>query len=135
MKEYTIEEIQNTKDSEVLAEVLRREKDDYVSRYASLNPNCPPEILTEILKRGRNDGVSKCAAHNSNCPSEALTEVLRREKFDFVSYLADLNKNCPPKSILEWYEATGQLTKYDPEIHELEKTPIDKDLEALKKLL
>ena len=108
MKKYTIEEIINTKD---------------------------PEILAEVLKRGHNDWVSCWAACNKNCPSEALAEVLKREKNDGVSINAAKNPKCHPKEILDWYEATNQLTKYDPKIHELEKIPIDNDLEELKRLL
>ena len=121
--------------SEALAEVLRRGKDDYVSWEAAKNPNCPPEVLAEILKTGRDDFVSGHAASNPKCPTEALTDVLKRCNNNWVSQHAAKNPNCPPKAILDWLEATGRLTKYDPKIHELEKTPIDKDLEELKKLL
>ena len=97
-----------TKDPEILSEILRKGNDDMISRHAVRNHSCPPEILTEILKRGKNNNVS---------------------------WHASKNPNCPPKARLDWLEKTNQLTKYDPEIHELEKVPEDKDLEELKKLL
>jgi hypothetical protein len=55
---------------EILAEVLRREKDDWVSIYAVQNPNCPPEALAEVLRRGKDNEVSRYAAENKNCPPE-----------------------------------------------------------------
>jgi hypothetical protein len=61
----------------VLAEILRRGNDDFVSRYAAKNPNCPPEVLAEVLRRGKDDSVSCCAAENPNCPSEVLRNFER----------------------------------------------------------
>ena len=72
--------IKNTKDHQILTDILREEENDYVSWYAAQNPNCTPEILTEILRRGNDDGVSCSAAENPNCPKEMLVEVLRRGK-------------------------------------------------------
>ena len=34
------------------------------------NPNCPPELLAEVLRRGKDDYVSQNAAYNPNCPPE-----------------------------------------------------------------
>ena len=93
MKKYSIEFIRNTKNKKILAEVLRRGKNDSVSRFAASNPNCPPEVLAEVLRRGKNDWVSCKAAGNPNCPSEVLAEVVRRGKNDYVSSLAALNPN------------------------------------------
>ena len=134
-----LQEIRNTKDSEALEIILRRGRDDAVSLYAAKNPNCSSEALGEVLRRGRNDWVSRHAANNPNCPSEALSEVLRRGikggVKGVVSYFAAMNPNCPPKERIEWLEANGKLTKYDPERFELEHDNEDKDLEELKKLL
>ena len=132
---YNVETAKTTKDSEILAKILRKDWNDQVSRHAANNPNCPPKTLAEVLRRGQNDQVSIYAAQNPNCPSEALAEILRRGKYDGVSYHAAKNPNCPPKERIEWYEATGKLTKYDPEKHELEHSEEDKDLEELRKLM
>ena len=134
-----LQEIRNTKDSEALENILRRECDDDISWNAASNRNCPPEVLAEILRKEKDDYVSRHAAQNPNCPSEALGEVLRRGikggVKGGVSYFAAMNINCPPKERIEWLEATGRLTKYDPERFELEHDNEDKDLEELKKLL
>ena len=130
-----LQEIRNTKDSEVLEIILRRECDDDISWNAASNPNCHPEVLAEVLRRERNDHVSRYAAMNPNCPSEVLAEVLKRGKNKGVPYFAAMNINCPPKERIEWLEATGRLTKYNPEIHELEHNEEDKDLEELRKLM
>jgi len=92
---------------ELLAEVVRRGKNDWVSWSAVNNPNCPPEALAEVLRKGKDDGVSRNAAENPNCLPEALAEVLRRGK-DMVSwYAAEVswyaarNPNCPPEALAE----------------------------------
>ena len=72
------------------------------SKIAARSPNCPPEILVEVLKRGKNDWVSQNAAWNENCPPEILAEVLRRGKNDKVSQFAAENPNCPPKEKIKW---------------------------------
>ena len=191
MKEYTIKEIENTKDVAILAKVakrgdyfsffaiknpncppktiakvikktLRKRKENYIlwlairhpncpsevlrkfvkekslwSCYAIKHPNCPSEILDEIINKDENNLNSWNAVSNVNCPSELLIKVLRRGKNDDVSRIASIHSSCPPKVFVEWLEATGQLTKYDPlnKNHELEKIPEDKDLEELRKLL
>ena len=125
--------------AEVLEGVLRRGKDDWVSQNAAANPNCPPEALSEVIRSGIRDGklnfLIGVAARNPNCPPELLKEILRRGERDFVSSCAAENLNCPPREKIEWLEATGQLTKYDPEKFELEKVPEDKDLEELRRLM
>jgi len=101
-REITLKMVQDPNcNPEILAEVMRRGKDDWVSRYASLNENCPSEALTEVLRKGKDDVVSDCAVLNKNCPSETLAEVLRRGKDDWVSCYAASNKNCPPEALTE----------------------------------
>ena len=147
-KQITIQDVTNPNcPSEILAEVLRRGKDDEVSRYAALNPNCPAEVLTEVLRRGNNDEVSyyaaknpncpvevlaevlrrgksdvvsHCAAQNPNCPAEILTEVLRRGKDDWVSRGAAQNPNCTPKAKIDWMRLTGKIEVEDPKKHIIE---------------
>ena len=34
------------------------------------NPKCPQEVLAEVLRRGKNDEVSRYAAENPNCPAQ-----------------------------------------------------------------
>ena len=55
---------------EILVEILKRGTDNY-SQYAARNPICPSEILVEVLERGKNDLVSYWASINPNCPIEA----------------------------------------------------------------
>jgi molybdopterin-guanine dinucleotide biosynthesis protein A len=98
MKKYTVEEIQKTTNPIIIAEVLKRGKNDVVSCYAAKNPHCPPEALSEVLKRGKDDWVSQCAAKNPHCPPEALSEVLKRGKDDWVSWSASYNPHCPPEA-------------------------------------
>ena len=85
--------------------------------------NCPSKVLTNVYKRNMKDDFLLGVLENPNCPVEILKEILGVEKDDFTSYLASLNPSCPPKAKIEWLEATGPLTKYDPEINELEKFP------------
>jgi hypothetical protein len=66
------------------------------------NPNCPPEILVEVLRMGKDDWVSRYAAKNHNCPPETLAEVLRRGNDDGVSYSAYNNDNCPIEEKWIW---------------------------------
>ena len=140
-KGYTWKEIRDTNDPEILVEVL----DKFMAE--------DPEDMGKVFKREKsgktlfnwalikdhrlakiiNDGM--WAAYNPNCPSEVLVEVLKRGNDDEVSRYAASNQNCPPKARLEWYEATGQLTKYDPEKFELEHNEEDKDLDELRKLM
>jgi hypothetical protein len=101
MNNYTVEVAKNTTDHEILAEILRRGNNDYVSWCAASNSNCPPEMLAEVLRRGKDDVVSHNAASNPNCPPEILSEVLRREKDDRVSWYAVKNRNCPPEALAE----------------------------------
>ena len=135
MRVYTTKEIRETKDTEVLKWVLMRGKDDGFSWAAASNPSCPPEVLTEVLRRGNDNWVTCDAASNPNCPLEALSEVLKRGKNDEVSKHAAMNMNCPYEESFKWLEKMGKLTKYDPEIHELEHNGEDRDLEELRKLL
>ena len=100
-----------TKDPKILADILRRGNDDYVSWNAASNPSTPPDALAEVLRRGNNDGVSQCAARN---PSSPLDDVYN------------------------WFKATGKITKFDPTKHILDK-PIeepkeDPDLKQLEEL-
>jgi len=39
--------------------------------YSIFDPDCPFKILTEILEKEKNDNVSYYAAINPNCPPEA----------------------------------------------------------------
>ena len=49
------------------------------------NPNCSPELLAEVLRRGKNDGVSRYAAENPNCPiREKFLWLMLTHKNDFV---------------------------------------------------
>ena len=134
---YNWKTANETEDPEILAKILMEGKDDWISRAAARNLNCHPKDLAKVLRRGKDkeDWVTMVAARNPNCPPEALSDVLKREKKDFISQCAVRNPNCSPKAILEWYEKTNQLTKYDPEKFELEHIGEDKDLEELKKLL
>ena len=113
--------------------VLKRGYDDAISWNAARNPNCPPEALAEVLKRGKDDWVSHNAVMNPNCPPEALAEVLKRGNNDGVSYDATMNPNCPLKSKIEWMMATGKIEKEDPSKHIIEREEIKED-EDLKKL-
>jgi len=99
---YTEEVARTTTDPELLRNILRIGNNDYVSRWAARNPNCPPEVLAEVIRRGKYDVVSYYAVQNTNCPSDALAEVLRREKNNEVSYNAAHNPNCPPEDAIKW---------------------------------
>ncbi len=109
---YTEEIAENTKDPEILRKILEKGNDDYVSRQAALNPNCPPEALKEVLKRGNNNDVSQYAA---------------------------INPNCPPLAKIMWMRSTGKIEKEDPKKHIIEydnkEEKVDEDLEKLKKLI
>ena len=96
-----------------------------------------PNILTEILKRNKDDYVSCSAAENPSCPPEALAEVLKRNKDNNVSYFASRNPKCPSLAKIRWMQNTGQIAKEDPKKHyiEYEEVKPDKDLEELKKLI
>jgi len=159
---YTGEVAQTTKDPKILTDILRMDKNDWVSYFASSNPNTPPEILTDILRRGKDDDVSRFAASNPNCPPEALTEVLRRGKDDLISGNAASNPNTPPeilaevlrrgkgdlvswfaaqnpntplKALVDWMRATGKIGKEDPRKHIIEYDKEEEEIdEDLEKL-
>src|SRR3989304_6478275 len=76
------------------------------------DPNCPPELLTEVLRRGKDDWVSRYAANNPNVPPELLTEVLRRGKDDWVSRYAARNPNCPPEEKWLWKNTASNPLGY-----------------------
>ena len=136
---YTEEVATNTKDPNILRDILKRGKNDGVSYYAAQNPKCPPEILADVLKRGKDDTVSWIAAEHPKCPPEILAEVLKRGNNDWVSICAARNPNCPPLERVLWMKATGKIKDYDPNNpkHFLEQEEVkeDKDLEELKKLI
>ena len=104
MKKYTEKIAKNTKDPEILMDILKRGKDNWISRSAASNKNCPPEILAEVLKRGNDDWISSIAAKNPNCPPEMLVEILRRGNDDWISWNAVRNTNCPPEMLAEILE-------------------------------
>ena len=140
MNEITIDQVKNSTDPQFLSEVLKRGKNDYVSRYAASNPNCPPEILSEVLKRGKDDSVSYCAASNPHCPPEALSEVLKRGNDDGVSRNAAENPNCPVLEKIHWMRAVGLIGVEDPSkghIVEYDDEPQkeDEDLKKLRELV
>jgi hypothetical protein len=88
----TIEQAQNPNtDPKLLAEVLSRGKDDWVSQWAAYNPNCPPQALAEVIGRGKDNVVTYCAIQNPNCPPQALADVLSRGKDDNISRCAAHN--------------------------------------------
>jgi hypothetical protein len=64
------------------------------------DPNCPPEILAEVLRRGKEDVISMYAAGNINCPPEILAEVLRKGESNQISWKAVDNWNCPKE--IKW---------------------------------
>lgn len=119
---------------EILEEVLKRGNDDDVSQAAAQNPSCPPEMLIEILRRGSNDNVSWAAARNTNCPPEILAEVLKRGKYNNVSWQAAKNQNCPIDAKIKWMRDTGRIDKEDPTRHIIEEVAEQKDDEDLRKL-
>ena len=89
---YTEEVAKNPNtDPKILAAILSRGKDDYVSWGAAQNPSTPPEALAAILSRGKDDRVSRGAAQNPSTPPEALAAILSRGKDDYVSYYAARN--------------------------------------------
>ena len=90
---------ENTKDPNVLMDILEKGKNDYASQRAAKNSICPPDALRMVLKRGENDDVSRYAAENENCPPDVLYEVLKRDKDDIVSEFAAVNPNCPPDAL------------------------------------
>ena len=97
-----------------------------------------PKILADILRRGKDDEVSWNAAYNPSTPPDALAEVLRRGNDDYVSWNAASNPSSSPFDVYKWYEATGKITKFDPTKHILDK-PIeepkeDPDLKRLEEL-
>ena len=48
--------------------------------YSVLNPDCPPKILAEILEKGEDDYVSCLAAINPNCPPEAKIKWMKEHE-------------------------------------------------------
>ncbi len=75
--------------------------------YIAKNPNCPPELLVEILKRDKDDYVSCLAARNPNCPPRAKIEWMRNtgqiEKEDPTKHIIEYEpiKNYA-KEMIEW---------------------------------
>ena len=137
---YNIDIACSTKNPEILKWILKRGKDDVVSRLAAYNPHCPPETLSDVLKRGKNDEVSQNAAENPHCPPEALSEVLKRGNNNMVSRLAAENPNCPVLDKIHWLRAIGEIGIEDPSkghIVEYDEKPQkeDEDLKKLRELV
>ena len=96
---YNLEIAMATTDAEILSKILSRGKDDYVSRYAAKNPNCPPQVLAEILSKGKDDWISEFAARNPNCPPQALIKWyidIGRFKFDPKKHIRDIDVGPKP---------------------------------------
>jgi hypothetical protein len=114
-------------------------RDDYISCkvFANpANPNCPPEILVEVLKRRKDDYVSYYAVRNPNCPIEMLKEVLDRGNDDWISKYASQNPNCPDEAKIKWMQKTGKIVKEDPSVHIIEyENKKEDDFQDLKDLL
>ena len=110
-KWYNIDTAQLTTDPIILHMILKKNKDDYVSRYASMNPNCSPETLKMVLDRNDNDEVSRCAAENTNCPQKDKIQWMRNTNQitqedlnkDNIMNKTKLAKNIA-KEILEKFE-------------------------------
>ena len=135
---YTKEIARNTKDPKILTEIFRTSDpwDEYICKCAIINPNCPPEILAEVLRREKDDPYSWHAVYNSSCTPEMLAEVLERGKDDYVSRNAALNPNCPPEARTNWMMKTGKIEKEDPKKHIIEYETIKTDdFQDLKDLL
>ena len=137
---YTSRIASNPKTSpEILKKILERGNDDWVSRDAVRNPNCPVYLLEDILKRGKgkDDWVSRSAVRNPNCPVYLLEEILKRGKDDVVSIWAAENPNCPIKSKIQWMQLTGRIGKEDPTKHIIEREEVkeDPDLQKLRDLI
>ena len=81
---YTVQLAKTTKDPEMLAEILRRGKDDLVSWYAANNPNCPPEA--------RINWMYSTAKIEKEDPTKHIIEY--EYKQDDFQDLKDLLKNC-----------------------------------------
>ena len=124
-----------TKDPEILHRILERNNDDWVSRYAAMNPNCPPELLKKILEKGEyGNNICQFAATNPSCPPETLKIILERNNNDGVSQCAANNANCPPKAKLKWLQYTNQIRDYSEEDYNPNGTN-NNDLDELEKLL
>ncbi len=140
--QYTLKIARETKDPNILINILRRKIYDRISLYAVGNHNCPKEMLVEIiekelkLKREYNNGIPCWAALNPNCPSEILVEILRRGKDDDISRTASHNPNCPLKEKIEWMQLSGKIGKEDLKKHIIEYEKIkEDDFQDLKDLL
>ena len=96
----------------MLKTILEKGNDNFVSRYAVSNPNCPPNVLKKILERWGNDGVSINAAQNPNCPPDVLIKWMRNT--------GRIEKEDPIK---------GHIIQYD------DKQKTDEDLQKLKDLV
>ena len=125
-----------TKDPEILIDILREGKDDYISRCAAQNPNCPKEMLVEIFRKGKDSCISRRIPENYNCPPEILVEILKRENNDQISRYAAENPNCPPEAKINWMMKTGKIGKEDPSKHIIEyENKKEDNLSDLKDLL
>jgi len=103
------------------------------------NNECPSEILIEVLAKGTDDWISRYAAMNPNCPPEALQMVLERGKNNWVSHNAARNHNCPSQARLKWLMAVGKiktpdLSKHDMQVIKNYNKP-DEEWEQFKKMV
>ncbi len=107
---YTTKIARTTTDPNILRKILEKRNDDYVSRNAAFNKNCPPDALRMVLERGKNDTVSRYAAFNKNCP------------FDIS---------------IQWKMKVGLIKTESPEhkIQYVNKQRDDSDLKKLQELL
>jgi len=78
--QYNDHIVRETNDLNLLAEILDRNIDDYISEVAAYNPNCSAEMLTKVLERGEDDGVSMSAASNINCPKAPKLKWLAKNR-------------------------------------------------------
>jgi hypothetical protein len=115
---------------ELSAEILRRGNDDLVSRALAGNPSTPPEVLVEVLKRG--DYLSRHAALNTSMPPEALAEVLRRGKNDDLSICVALNPSTPPEALVEVLTRGNDDKVSQCARQNLERRKLDKEMEVVR---
>jgi len=117
MKNITLKTISNIHcSSEILKEVLKRRKDDKITRIAASHPNCPPEVLAKFLNNGKKkvstDTTSEqIATENPNCPPEVLAKLVSNGGNDQRSYYAVCNPNCPVEVLVKTLEKNIKLIK------------------------
>jgi len=136
---YTSKFIDETKDPEILKQVLKDHYTTYSAIRAAQNPNCPPDVLKAIIDKyilttheDNRNIVYYHAIKNPSCPMESLTNVLFNEEYVVPLRYAVSNPNCTPDLMIKALRINRSELEINNAVLFNSKCPIDVFMAAFK---